>query len=393
MYKRIFLIVLDSLGVGALPDAFKYGDSNTNTLKNLSFSKKDFNIPNLFKLGIGAMTEVNNAPFNITPIAAVGKMNEASYGKDTLTGHWELMGIITDTPFKVFDKEGFPEKLIKTIEKMSGFELIGNYAASGTEIIEVLGEEHIKTKKPIVYTSVDSVLQIAAHEEIFGLENLYRVCEISRKITLENPEWKVGRIIARPFLGEKPGKFYRTPNRKDYSVSPPTTTALDILKNNNYDVISIGKISDIFNNQGITEKYKSKSNDDGMNKLIQIQKKDFTGLCFINLVDFDANYGHRRDAYGYALALEAFDKKLYEVLNNLQKNDLIIFTADHGNDPTHIGTDHTREYVPLIVYGKNIKNVNLGIRESFADVGSTILENFNLTNSLVGNSFFNDIKK
>ena len=273
MYKRIFLIVLDSLGVGALPDADLYGDSNTNTLKNLSFSKKDFNIPNLFKLGIGSITKVNNTPLNSVPVASFGKMNEASYGKDTLTGHWELTGIITKTPFKVFDKEGFPKELIKTIEKISGFKLIGNYASSGTEIIEVLGEQHIKTKKPIIYTSVDSVLQIAAHEEIFGLENLYKLCEISRKITLENPKWKVGRIIARPFLGDKPGHFYRTPNRRDYSVSPPETTVLDILKNNDYDVISIGKISDIFNNRGITKKIKTKSNDDGINKLIEIQKK------------------------------------------------------------------------------------------------------------------------
>jgi len=393
MYKRIFLIVLDSLGVGALPDANLYGDTNANTLKNLSFSKKDFNIPNLFKLGIGILTDVNNAPISNKPSAAFGKMNEASVGKDTLTGHWEIMGIKTSEPFKVFDESGFPKQLINMIEELSGFKLIGNYAASGTEIIKELGEEHINTKKAIIYTSADSVLQIAAHEEVFGLDNLYKLCEISRKITLENPEWKVGRVIARPFLGETKESFFRTSNRKDYSISPPYKTTMDILKENNYDVISIGKISDIFNEHGITKKYKTKSNDDGMNKLIETQQEKFTGLCFINLVDFDAIFGHRRNALGYAIALEEFDKKLCKVLNNLENDDLVIITADHGNDPLHSGTDHTREYVPLLVYGHKVKNISLGVRETFADIAATISDNFGVSRPKNGKSFLENINK
>lgn len=393
MFKRIFIIVLDSLGVGALEDAHLYGDSNTNTLKNLSYSKTDFNVPNLFKLGIGKITEVNNAPIDNVPSAAYGKLAEISAGKDTLTGHWELMGLKTKIPFAVFEENGFPKELIDQIEKKSGFKTIGNFASSGTEIMEELGEEHILSKKPIIYTSADSVLQIAAHEIHFGLDNLYKICEISRQITLENEDWKVGRVIARPFLGEKKGEFYRTSNRKDYAVSPPNPTVLDCLKANNFDVISIGKINDIFNSQGITEKHKIKSNSDGMKILSEIMNTDFNGLCFVNLVDFDALYGHRRDAYGYAQALEKFDKELCQILNKLSTDDLLIITADHGNNPTHIGTDHTREYVPLLVYGKNIRNVNLGERETFADVGATISENFKLKSPNIGTSFLDKIKK
>ena len=391
-FKRVFVIVLDSLGVGAADDASKYGDLQTNTLKHLSFSKNDFNIPNLFKLGIGNITEVNNVPYNPNHLASYGIMKELSVGKDTLTGHWEMMGIKVDTPFPAFTDTGFPQELIDELEKQSGHKFIGNIAASGTEIIKDLGERHLQTKELILYTSADSVLQIACNEDVFPIEELYRVCEIARKITLSKKEWMVGRIIARPFIGTNKDNFTRTAKRHDYAVDPFGETILEYLKQNDYSVIAVGKINDIFNGVGITETYKTKSNEHGMEETIKLLNKDFEGLCFVNLVDFDAVYGHRRDAIGYAKCLESFDNQLGTLLNNLSEDDLLILTADHGNDPIHTGTDHTRENVPLLVYSKSINNpINLGLRNSFSDIACTISENFGIKQPQIGKSFFKDL--
>ena len=391
-FKRVFVIVLDSLGVGAADDASKYGDLQTNTLKHLSFSKNDFNIPNLFKLGIGNITEVNNVPYNPNHLASYGIMKELSVGKDTLTGHWEMMGIKVDTPFPAFTDTGFPQELIDELEKQSGHKFIGNIAASGTEIIKDLGERHLQTKELILYTSADSVLQIACNEDVFPIEELYRVCEIARKITLSKKEWMVGRIIARPFIGTNKDNFTRTAKRHDYAVDPFGETILEYLKQNDYSVIAVGKINDIFNGVGITEIYKTKSNEHGMEETIKLINKDFEGLCFVNLVDFDAVYGHRRDAIGYAKCLESFDNQLGTLLNNLSEDDLLILTADHGNDPIHTGTDHTRENVPLLVYSKSINNpINLGLRNTFSDIACTISENFGIKQPQIGKSFFKDL--
>ncbi|MFA7434770.1 MAG: phosphopentomutase [Bacilli bacterium] len=391
-FKRIFLIVADSVGVGALPDASNYGDEGTNTLKHLSYAKKDFSIPNLEKLGIGNITEINNTKSVDLPLASYGKMAEVSVGKDTLTGHWEIMGLKVDTPFPSFTDNGFPDELIKKLELETNHKFIGNIAASGTEIIKDLGEEHIKTKAIIIYTSSDSVLQLAANEAVIPLEELYRVCEIARKITLENPAWQVGRIIARPFIGDNKDNFTRTPNRHDYSVQPFSKTALNHLQDNGYDVISVGKIFDIFDGQGIDEANKIKSNQEGMDITISLTKRDFTGLCFVNLVDFDALYGHRRNPLGYAESVEEFDRNVGILLNNLNDDDLLIITADHGNDPTHSGTDHTREYVPLLVYNKNLQGQYLRIRNTFADIAATICDNFNVQTTTIGTSFLKSLK-
>lgn len=391
-YKRIFVIVMDSLGVGEANDAFKYNDLGTNTLKHLSYAKKDFHAPTLEKLGIGNITDVNNVKKTNTPLASYGKMEEVSVGKDTLTGHWEMMGLKVDTPFPSFTETGFPQELITELENKTGHQFIGNIAASGTEIIKDLGERHLKTKELIIYTSADSVLQIACNEDIFPIEEQYRVCEIARKITLSKKEWMVGRIIARPFIGNCKENFVRTPKRHDYAVNPFGKTVLETLKENDYSVISVGKIADIFNGVGITESHKSKNNDEGMDISIKLLKKDFTGLCFVNLVDFDALYGHRRDALGYAQCVESFDKKINLFVERLNSDDLLIITADHGNDPTHTGSDHTRENVPLLVYSKNIINTkDLGIRKTFADIGCTIADNFNIQKPIIGKSFLNEI--
>ncbi len=378
-FNRIFLIIADSVGAGEMSDANKYGDIGANTLKHSSFAKKDFHIPNLEKMGIGNIVNMNNVAKIRKPLAAYGKLGETSNGKDTLTGHWELMGLKVTTPFPSFAENGFPNELIEALEENTGYKIIGNCAASGTEIIKELGELHMRTSSLIVYTSADSVLQIAANERIIPLEELYHVCEIARKITLSNPEWMVGRIIARPFIGDGKNNFVRTPNRHDYAVSPFEDTVLDHLKDKNYDVIAIGKINDIFNGYGITETYKTKNNIDGMEKTIELTKKDFKGLCFTNLVDFDALYGHRRDASGYAKCLEEFDNELTKLLPLINDEDLLIITADHGNDPTHSGTDHTREYVPIFMYSPSLKSFDIGIRNSFADVGATIAKNFKVT--------------
>ena len=392
-FKRIFCIVIDSVGCGELEDSYKYGDNGTNTLKHLSYSKKDFNIPTLKKLGIGNITDINNTEPQEKPLASFGKCKEISVGKDTLTGHFEIMGLKVTKSFPSFTENGFSKELIEKLEKESGHKFIGNISASGTEIIKDLGERHLQTKEIIIYTSADSVLQLAANEDIISVDELYRVCEIARKITLENPEWMVGRIIARPFIGTNKDNFTRTPRRHDYAVKPFGKTTLDILKENNYDVVAVGKIRDIFDGEGITESTKITSNHDGMLKTIEICKnKDFTGLCFVNLVDFDAIYGHRRNAIGYAECLEEFDKDLSEMIKYINDDDLLIICADHGNDPVHTGTDHTREHVPLLVYNKNKLGVNLGIRKTFADIGATICDNFNLKSTGIGESFLKHIK-
>lgn len=386
-YKRIFVIVADSVGCGEAPESYKYGDKGVNTLKHLSYSKKDFSIPTLQKLGLGNITDINNTPKTDKPLASFGKMHELSVGKDTLTGHWEIMGLEVTKKFPSFTDNGFPKELIDLLEKETGHKFIGNYAASGTEIIKILGEEHLKTKDIIIYTSADSVLQLAANEEVISLDELYRVCSIARKITLDNPEWMVGRIIARPFIGTNKDNFKRTTNRHDYAVKPFGETVLNQLKDNGYDVISVGKIKDIFDGEGITEAYKIKSNHDGMNITTSILKeKDFTGLCFVNLVDFDALFGHRRDAIGYANSVEEFDKDINEFIKYLKDDDLLIITADHGNDPIHTGTDHTREYVPVLVYNKNLKGIDLGTRDTFGDIGKTVSDNFNLKGTSIGKS-------
>ena len=375
-YKRIFTIVIDSLGAGAMPDAAEYGDAGTDTLGHISESVESFVIPNLQKLGMANLHSLKQVEAVEKPLAHYGKLREASTGKDTMTGHWEMMGLHITKPFKTFTDTGFPPELIAELEKRTGHKVIGNKAASGTAILDELAEEEIATGHMIVYTSADSVLQICGNEETFGLEELYRCCEIAREITMKD-EWKVGRIIARPYVGKKKGEFKRTSNRHDYALKPYGRTALNALKDTGYDVISVGKIADIFDGEGITESNKSKSSVHGMEQTIEIAQRDFTGLCFVNLVDFDALWGHRRNPEGYAQELEKFDVKLGELLPLLREDDLLIITADHGNDPTHTGTDHTREKVPFIAYSPSMKeNGQLPESDTFAVIGATIADNF-----------------
>ena len=375
-YKRIFTIVIDSLGAGAMPDAAEYGDAGTDTLGHISESVDSLVIPNLQKLGMANLHPLKQVEAVAKPLAHYGKLREASTGKDTMTGHWEMMGLHITKPFKTFTDTGFPPELIAELEKRTGHKVIGNKAASGTAILDELAEEEIATGHMIVYTSADSVLQICGNEETFGLEELYRCCEIAREITMKD-EWKVGRIIARPYVGKKKGEFKRTSNRHDYALKPYGRTALNALKDKGYDVISVGKIADIFDGEGITEVNKSKSSVHGMEQTIEIAQKDFTGLCFVNLVDFDALWGHRRNPEGYAQELEKFDVKLGELLPLLREDDLLIITADHGNDPTHTGTDHTREKVPFIAYSPSMKeNGQLPESDTFAIIGATIADNF-----------------
>ena len=375
-YKRIFTIVIDSLGAGAMPDAAEYGDAGTDTLGHISESVDSLVIPNLQKLGMANLHPLKQVEAVAKPLAHYGKLREASTGKDTMTGHWEMMGLHITKPFKTFTDTGFPPELIAELEKRTGHKVIGNKAASGTAILDELAEEEIATGHMIVYTSADSVLQICGNEETFGLEELYRCCEIAREITMKD-EWKVGRVIARPYVGKKKGEFKRTSNRHDYALKPYGRTALNALKDKGYDVISVGKIADIFDGEGITEANKSKSSVHGMEQTIEIAQKDFTGLCFVNLVDFDALWGHRRNPEGYAQELEKFDVKLGELLPLLREDDLLIITADHGNDPTHTGTDHTREKVPFIAYSPSMKeNGQLPESDTFAIIGATIADNF-----------------
>lgn len=393
-YKRIFAIVIDSLGIGAMPDSEEYGDVDVNTLGHISESVDEFKIPNLQKLGMANLVKLKQVEAVSNPIAYHARVLEKSNGKDTMTGHWEMMGLKTEKPFKTFTDTGFPEELIKNIEKRTGRKVIGNKSASGTAIIEELGEEQIRDGSLIVYTSADSVLQICGNEDTMGLEELYRCCEIAREITMKD-EWKVGRVIARPYVGMKKGEFIRTSNRHDYAVKPFGKTTLDVLKENGYDVISIGKINDIFATEGITKAIKSKSSVQGMEQTIEMVDEDFEGLCFVNLVDFDALWGHRRDPIGYAKELEMFDEKLGILLSKLKEDDLLIITADHGNDPTYKGTDHTREMVPLLIYSSKMeKGEKLEDLPTFAVIGATILDNFDLQmpEGTIGESIIDRLK-
>lgn len=370
-YKRIFLIILDSLGIGETKDSEEYGDSGSNTLKNI-IENTNIKIPHLEKMGLLNLIGMSNVKTN----SYYAKAHPLSNGKDTLTGHLELMGVITKTPLKTFPN-GFPDDLIKELEEKTKRGVIGNTTASGTEIINELGDEHVKTGNIIVYTSADSVLQVAAHEDIVPLDELYNICQIARDLTL-NEDWKVGRVIARPFKGEN-SNYTRTENRKDFALNPPSATTLDILKNNNLSVIAVGKINDIFNGQGITEHFKTKNNLDGIETIKNLTKKDFTGLLFANLNDFDSIYGHRRDVEGYGRALEEFDTHLPKIMHLMKPEDLLIITADHGNDPTHAGTDHTREMIPVLIYNKKLKKPSKIDDLIFQDVGDIIKDNFGVS--------------
>ena len=375
-YKRIFVIVMDSLGIGAADDAAAYGDAGTDTLGHIAERREKFVIPNLQKIGMANLHPLKQVAPVEHPLGYYMEMKERSAGKDTMTGHWELMGLYTQKPFQTFTEHGFPQGLIDELEKRTGHKVIGNKSASGTAIIDELGEEEIATGHMIVYTSADSVLQICGQEETFDLKELYRCCEIARELTLRD-EWKVGRVIARPYIGKKKGEFKRTANRHDYALKPFGKTALDALKAGGYEVISVGKIFDIFDGEGLTESNKSQSSVHGMEQTIDIAKRDFTGLCFTNLVDFDALWGHRRNPEGYAQEIEKFDVKFGELLQLLKDDDLVIITADHGNDPTYTGTDHTREKVPFLAYSPSMQGSGrLETSDTFATVGATIADNF-----------------
>ncbi|WP_017755660.1 phosphopentomutase [Calidifontibacillus oryziterrae] len=384
-FKRIFLIVMDSVGIGEAPDAESFGDKGADTLGHIAEYMNGLYMPNMAKLGLSNIKEIKGVPKASNPLAHFTKMQEASVGKDTMTGHWEIMGLYIDKPFRTFPN-GFPAELIQEIEKQTGRKVIGNKPASGTEIIKELGKEHIETGSIIVYTSADSVLQIAAHENVVPLDELYQICETARELTLDE-KYMVGRIIARPFIGE-PDSLKRTANRHDYALKPFGRTVMNELKDSNFDVIAVGKISDIYDGEGVTKSLRTISNMDGMDKLMQTFKMDFSGISFLNLVDFDANFGHRRDPRGYGKALEEFDERLTEVLQEMKIDDLLMITADHGNDPVHHGTDHTREYVPLLVYHKGITvGKELPISKTFADIGATIADNFGVSMPKYGTSF------
>lgn len=375
-YKRIFVIVMDSLGVGAMSDSPEFGDVGVNTLGHISQSVDSFYMPNLQKMGMANLTPLKQVEPVKKSLGYYAKLNEKSRGKDTMTGHWEMMGLEVTKPFKTFTEHGFPPELIAELEKRTGHKVIGNKSASGTEILDELGEEEIATGHMIVYTSADSVLQICGNEETFGLDELYRCCEIAREITMKD-EWRVGRVIARPYMGKKKGEFKRTSNRHDYALKPFGKTALNALQDAGLDVISVGKIRDIFDGEGITGAYKSKSSVHGMEQTIELAQKDFHGLCFVNLVDFDALWGHRRNPQGYAEEIEKFDVNLGNLLPLLKDDDLLIITADHGNDPTYTGTDHTREKVPFLAYSPSMSgNGELPETDTFAVIGATVADNF-----------------
>lgn len=393
-YNRIFTIVMDSLGAGAMPDAADYGDAGTDTLGHISQNVTHLDIPNLQKLGLANLHPLKQVEPVENPKGYFTYLYEASTGKDTMTGHWEMMGLHITKPFKTFTETGFPKELLEELSKRTGRTIIGNKSSSGTEILDELAEEEIATGHMIVYTSADSVLQICGNEETFGLEELYRCCEIARELTMKD-EWKVGRVIARPYVGRKKGEFVRTSNRHDYALKPYGRTALNVLKDAGFDVISVGKIFDIFDGEGLTESNKSKSSVHGMEQTIEIAKRDFRGLCFVNLVDFDALWGHRRDVSGYAQEIEKFDRNLGVFLETMKEDDLLIITADHGNDPTHEGTDHTRERVPFLAYSPSMEgNGRLENADSFAVIGATILENFGLKmpEGTIGSSLLSQLK-
>ena len=389
--KRAILMVLDSVGVGELKDAKIYGDEGSHTLDHVYNTCKGLKINELEKLGIGNIEGVNGPKKSDNAIGAFGRCEEASKGKDTVTGHWEISGVILEEPLNTYP-DGFSEEIINEFKKRSNIEgILGNIVASGTQIIEDLGEEHVKTGYPIIYTSADSVFQIAAHEDVIPVEKLYEMCEIARNMLVD--KWKVGRVIARPFIGEAPN-FKRTSNRRDYALDPFNKTMLEYLEDANYEVAAVGKIEDIYNKKGITSAVHTKSNMDGVDKTLEYMDTVKEGLIFTNLVDFDMLYGHRNDTEGYGKALEDFDNRLQEIYSKMQEDDILILTADHGCDPTTSSTDHSRDHIPVLVYGKNVKpGVNIGTRETFADIGKTILDFFNVQNELVGKSFLKDILK
>ncbi len=392
-YKRIFTIVIDSLGIGALPDAEHYGDTSVNTLSHISQSVNHFSIPNLQKLGIANICSLKHVAPVERLMGYCAKLGEMSIGKDTMTGHWEMMGLCVTKPFPTFTESGFPKELIYELERRTGHKIIGNRSASGTKILDELAEEEITTGSMIVYTSGDSVMQICGNEDTFDLKELYRCCEVARELTLKD-EWKVARIVARPYIGKKKGQFKRTSNRRDYALKPFNKTVLNALKESGYDVISIGKIVDIFSGDGITESHRSQDSKHGIDQTIEIVKRDFTGLCFTNLSDFDSLWGHRRNPVGYAQELEYFDIKLGILMDCMKNDDLLIVTADHGNDPTYKGTDHTREYVPFLAYSPSILyGGKLQTQSTFAVVGATIADNFNISmpKGTIGNSLLSFI--
>lgn len=387
--KRAVIVVLDSLGIGALKDAADYGDAGTNTLRSIIRSKKEIRIPNLLDMGLCNIDGTEGMERNPSPSASYARLGELSKGKDTITGHWEIAGLYTDVPFKTFER--FPDSFMSAFEKAIGINTLGNYAASGTEIIKQLGPEHKATGRPIVYTSADSVFQVAANTDIIPLTRLYEICETARKML--TGEVQVGRVIARPFI-EKDGIYTRTSDRKDYAVSPSGRTVMDLVKDSGQIVYAVGKISDIFNGQGVSVSVHTDSNQDGVDKTVEAMKQDFGGLIFTNLVDFDSKYGHRRDGSGYAACLEEFDERLPEIKENLKDDDILILCADHGNDPCHSGWDHTREYVPMLIYGNCIKSgLNLGTRDSFADISATVSEYLHVGNTSIGQSFLRLVQK
>lgn len=392
-YKRVFVIVLDSLGIGAMPDSPKFGDEGVDTFGHILEKMGKIEIPNLQKLGLVNLHTAGDMEPVEKPLGRYTRLGEVSNGKDTMTGHWEMMGIKTEKPFITFTDTGFPPELIAELEKRCGKKVIGNKSASGTAIIDELGEEEINTGAMIVYTSADSVLQICGNEETFDLENLYRCCEIAREITMKD-EWRVGRVIARPYVGKKKGEFKRTSNRHDYALKPTGQTTLNALKDAGYDVIGVGKINDIFCGEGITETHHSDSSVHGMEQTIAICKQNFEGLCFVNLVDFDAQWGHRRDVEGYGHEIEKFDKNLGILLEELREDDLLILTADHGNDPSYTGTDHTREYVPFVSYSKKMEQGGrLENKDTFAVIGASIAGNFGveMPEGTIGTSILNEL--
>ena len=393
MYQRIFVIVLDSLGVGAMPDSKEYGDIGVDTFGHIGEKMGTMQIPNLQKLGMANLHSIPGVEPVKQPLGVYTKLRERSLGKDTMTGHWEMMGLYITKPFITFTENGFPDELIKELEKETGRKVIGNKSASGTVILDELGEEEIQKGHLIVYTSADSVMQICGNEETMGLENLYHYCEIARKLTMKD-EWKVGRVIARPYVGKKKGEFVRTSNRHDYALKPFSKTVLNALKEEKYGVISVGKIYDIFDGEGLTESNKSKSSVHGMEQTIEKARSDFKGLCYTNLVDFDALWGHRRNPIGYGQEIERFDKKLGELLEVLKNDDLLIITADHGNDPTYTGTDHTREKVPFIEYSPSMKQGKpIEEQDTFAVIGATIAKNFNvpMPDGTIGHSILEEL--
>lgn len=387
--KRVFLIVLDSVGIGEMPDAKTYGDEGSNTLK-ACYKNKNFKMPNMAKMGLFNIEGIDYSENEINPTASFARMKEVSKGKDTTTGHWEMVGINSENPFPTYPN-GFPKEVIDEFERLTGVKTLCNKPYSGTEVIKDYGKESVETGKLIIYTSADSVFQIAAHESVVPIEKLYEYCKIARKILKGNHA--VGRVIARPFVGEYPN-YTRTSNRHDFSLVPTKKTILDVIKENGMDVIGVGKINDIFAGVGITEVIKTQGNADGIEKTLNVMDKDFNGLCFVNLVDFDMLYGHRNDVDGYATALSYFDEKLKLITQKMRKDDVLIITADHGCDPTTSSTDHSREYTPMIVFGENIKyGVNLGTRCGFYDIGATILEYLGLENNIDGKSFLKEILK